>query len=101
MGAPVAELIRKVGISEETFYRWKAKYTGMEVDPVRQLKKLRDENAWLKQLVAELTLDKTMLRFRRVGSSAEPRMRLLGSGPQSARSPPVSGSPLRTSSAPP
>ena len=49
----MAELIRKVGISEETFYRWKSKYVGLEVDQVRQMKQLRDENTRLKQLVAE------------------------------------------------
>jgi putative transposase len=62
VGVPIAELIRKVGISEQTFYRWKSKYVGLEVDEVRQLKQLRDENTRLKQLVAELTLDKTMLQ---------------------------------------
>jgi putative transposase len=62
VGVPIAELIRKVGISEQTFYRWKSKYVGLEVDQVRQLKQLRDENARLKNLVAELTLDKTMLQ---------------------------------------
>jgi putative transposase len=62
VGVPVAELIRKVGITEQTFYRWKAKYAGLEVDQVRQIKQLRDENTRLKQLVAELTLDKTMLQ---------------------------------------
>jgi len=62
VGVPIAELIRKVGISEQTFYRWKSKYIGLEVDEVRQLKQLRDENTRLKQLVAELTLDKTMLQ---------------------------------------
>ncbi len=62
VGVPVAELIRKVGITEQTFYRWKSKYAGMEVDHVRQVKQLREENTKLKQLVAELTLDKTMLQ---------------------------------------
>ena len=62
VGVPIAELIRKVGISEQAFYRWKSKYVGLEVDQVRQLKQLRDENMRLKQLVAELTLDKTMLQ---------------------------------------
>jgi putative transposase len=62
VGVPVAEVIRKIGISEQTFYRWKSKYLGLEVDQVRQLKQLRDENTRLKQLVAELTLDKTMLQ---------------------------------------
>jgi len=62
VGVPIAELIRKVGISEQTFYRWKSKYVGLEVAQVRQLKQLRDENTRLKHLVAELTLDKTMLQ---------------------------------------
>jgi putative transposase len=62
VGVPIAELIRKVGISEQTFYLWKSRYVGLEVDQVRQLKQLRDENTRLKQLVAELTLDKTMLQ---------------------------------------
>jgi len=48
--------------NQQTFYRWKARYVGLEVDQVRQLKQLRDENTRLKQLVAELSLDKTMLQ---------------------------------------
>ena len=62
VGVPVAELIRKVGISEQTFYRWKKHYVGWEVDQVRQMKQLQEENTRLKQLVAELSLDKTMLQ---------------------------------------
>ena len=62
VGVPVVELIRKAGISEHTFYRWRAKYVGLEVDQVRQMKQLREENLRLKQLVAELTLDKAMLQ---------------------------------------
>ena len=62
VGVPVAELIRKVGISEQTFYRWKKQYVGLESDQVREMKQLQDENSRLKQLVAELSLDKTMLR---------------------------------------
>jgi putative transposase len=50
------------GISEQTFCRWKAKYAGLEVDQVRQMAELQEENLRLKQLVAELTLDKTMLQ---------------------------------------
>jgi putative transposase len=61
VGVPVVELIRKAGISEQTFYRWKAKYVGLEVDQVRQMKQLQEEILRLKQLVAELTLDKAML----------------------------------------
>lgn len=52
VGMPVAEVIRKAGISEQTFYRWKKQYTGLESDQVREMK----------QLVAELSLDKTMLQ---------------------------------------
>ena len=59
---PVAEVIRNAGIAEQTFYRWKKQYVGLEVDQVRQLKQLQEENVRLKQLVAELSLDKTMLQ---------------------------------------
>jgi putative transposase len=62
VGVPVAEVIRKAGIAEQTFYRWKKQYVGLEVDQVRQLKQLQEENVRLKQLVAELSLDKTMLQ---------------------------------------
>ncbi len=62
VGVPVAEVIRKVGISEQTFYRWKKQYVGLETDQVRQMKQLQEENRRLKQLVAELRLDKTMLQ---------------------------------------
>jgi putative transposase len=51
----VAELIRKAGISEQTFYRWKKQYAGLEVDQVRELKPLQEENARLKRLVADLS----------------------------------------------
>ena len=62
VGMPVAELIRQVGITEQTFYRWKKQYAGLETDQVRQLKQLQEENGRLKRLVAELTLDKAMLQ---------------------------------------
>ncbi len=61
-GCSCGELIRKAGISEQTFYRWKAKYAGLEVDQVRQMAQLQEENQRLKRLVADLTLDKTMLQ---------------------------------------
>lgn len=61
-GLPVAELVRQVGISEQTFYRWKKQYAGLQSDEVRELKQLQDENARLKKLVAELSLDKVMLQ---------------------------------------
>lgn len=62
MGIPVAELIRQVGIAEQTFYRWKKQYVGLEVDQVRQLKQPQEENVRLKRVVADLTLDKVMLQ---------------------------------------
>ena len=61
-GVPLAELIRRVGISEQTFYRGKKQYVGLEVDQVRQGKQLQEENIRLKRLVADLTLDKAMLQ---------------------------------------
>ncbi|KVW89289.1 transposase [Burkholderia cepacia] len=62
LGMPVADVIRQVGISEQTFYRWKKQYAGMQSDQVRELKQLQDENARLKKLVAELSLDKAILQ---------------------------------------
>jgi putative transposase len=56
------ELIRRMGISEQTFYRWKKQHVGLEVDQVRQLKQLQEENHQLKRLVADPTLDKAMLQ---------------------------------------
>lgn len=62
VGVPVVEVCRQAGITEQTFYRWKKQYVGLEIDQVRQLKQLQEENARLKRLVAELSLDKTMLQ---------------------------------------
>ena len=62
LGVAVADLIRHVGISEQTFYRWKRQYTGPETDQAREFKQLGDENARLKRLVAELSLDKAILQ---------------------------------------
>jgi len=56
------EICRKLNITETTFYRWKKRFTGLDVSDVRELKSLRDENRKLKQLVADLTLDKQILR---------------------------------------
>ncbi len=61
-GTAVTELCRKMGISEPTFYRWKKQFAGMGIAEIRRLKQLEDENRKLKQLVADLTLDKTMLQ---------------------------------------
>lgn len=61
-GTPVAELCRKLGVSEQSFYRWKTKYGGMGVAELRRLRLLEQENRKLKQIVADLTLDKQMLQ---------------------------------------
>ena len=61
-GVAAEEIIRKLEISEATFYRWKKKYAGLGVAEMRRLKQLEDENRRLKQLVADLTLDKQMLQ---------------------------------------
>jgi putative transposase len=61
-GTAVAEICRKLGISEPTFYRWKKQFAGMGTVEIRRLKQLEEENAKLKRLVADLSLDKTMLQ---------------------------------------
>ena len=60
-GTPVAEICRKLGISEQTFDRWKRKFMGMGVAELRRLRQIEEENRQLKPLVADLTLDKHML----------------------------------------
>ena len=61
-GTPVKEVIRKLGITEQTFYRWKKKYAGMLPSDLRKLRQLEEENRQLKKLVANLSLDKQMLQ---------------------------------------
>lgn len=61
-GTPVSEIIRKLGVSEQTFYRWKRKYAGMGPAELRKMKQLEEENRRLKQLVADLSLDKQILQ---------------------------------------
>lgn len=60
-GGNVAELCRKHGVSKESYYRWKAKFGGMEISEARRLRALEEENRRLKHLVADLTLDKQAL----------------------------------------
>jgi putative transposase len=60
-GAATSELCRKHGISEQTYYRWKAKFGGMELSDAKRLRQLEEENRRLKTVVADLTLDKVML----------------------------------------
>src|SRR5215831_1989081 len=61
-GAKTVEVCRKHGISDATFYKWKAKYGGLDVSDARRLKVLDDENTKLKKLLAEAMLDNAMLR---------------------------------------
>jgi len=60
-GSPVGDVCRQIGASEATFYVWKKKYAGLGVGELRRLRQLEDENTRLKQVVADLTLDKHML----------------------------------------
>lgn len=62
LGSTVAEVYRKMGISEATSYNWKKKYGGLGVSELRRLKQLEEENARLKRMVADLSLDKQMLQ---------------------------------------
>jgi putative transposase len=60
-GTPVADVCRQMGVSEASFYVWKKKYGKLGLTEIRELRQLRDENARLKRLVADLTLDKHIL----------------------------------------
>ncbi len=62
LGTPVDEVCRKLGISDATFYNWRKKFGGLGPSEVRRLKQLEEENAKLKRLVADLSLDKAMLQ---------------------------------------
>ena len=62
LGVPVAEVIRKVGISEGTYYLWKKQYAGLGINELRELRQLREENGRLKRLVADLSLDRQILQ---------------------------------------
>ncbi|MBL8405367.1 MAG: transposase [Dechloromonas sp.] len=61
-GTAVGEVCRKMGVSEATFYNWKKKYGGLGVTELHRLKQLEEENARLKRMVADLSLDKQMLQ---------------------------------------
>jgi putative transposase len=61
-GMPVAEICRKAGISQATYFNWKRKYEGMTPPEMRRLKQLEDENTKLRKLVADLSLDREMLQ---------------------------------------
>jgi putative transposase len=61
-GVPVAEICRKGGISQATYFNWKKKYDGLLPTEMRRLKQLEDENGMLRKLVADMSLDKEMLQ---------------------------------------
>ena len=61
-GAKVGDVCRRVGVTEKTFYRWRAKFGGMEVSDAKRLRQLEDENARLKKIVAEQALDNQALK---------------------------------------
>lgn len=72
-GITVQELVRKHGITDQTYYRWKSKYGGMEVSEAKRLKELEQENRRLKQMVADLMLDNTVLRYINANNWCRPR----------------------------
>jgi putative transposase len=82
-GTPVADVCRQIGIAEATFYLWKKKYGGLGVAELRELRQMREENARLKRLVADLTLDKQILQevIRKKVEASSPT----GAGPVDAR----------------
>ena len=70
-GTVVGESCHKLGVTEATIYRWKQTYVGLDVGDLRELRPLREENRQLKQVVADVTLDKAILR-EAVGKNGEP-----------------------------
>jgi putative transposase len=68
-GKPVAEAVRAIGVSEPTYYRWRAEYGGLKLDQVQRLKQLEAENARLREAVADLTLEKVVLKEAASGNS--------------------------------
>jgi transposase-like protein len=61
-GIPIAEASRKIGITEQTYYRWRREYGGLRIEQAKRLKELEKENARLKKLVADLSLDNSILK---------------------------------------
>lgn len=69
LGTKVDEICRKIGISDATFYKWSQKYGGLGPSELRRLRQLEEENSKLKRLVADLSLDKAMLRGKRAAEA--------------------------------
>jgi len=67
-GKPVAEAVRAIGVTEATYYRWRAEYGGLKLDQVKRLKQLGAENARLRKAVADLTLEKQVLEEAALGN---------------------------------
>jgi transposase-like protein len=67
-GKPVAEAVRAIGVSEPSYYRWRAEYGGLKLDQVKRLKQLEAENARLRKAVADLTLEKVILKEAAAGN---------------------------------
>ena len=67
-GGTVAEASRRIGVTEQTFYRWRNEYGGLRIDQVKRLKRLESENTRLKRAVADLTLDNQILKEAAEGS---------------------------------
>jgi len=61
-GATIAEASRKIGVTEQTYYRWRKEYGGMRIEQAKRLKELEKENTSLKKLVADLSLDNSVLK---------------------------------------
>ena len=68
-GATIAEASRKIGVTEQTYYRWRREYGGMRIEQARRLKELEKENTRLKRLVADLSLDNAILKEASRGNS--------------------------------
>jgi transposase-like protein len=68
-GSTISEASRKIGITEQTYYRWRKEYGGMRVEQARRLKELEKENSRLKKLVADLSLDNSILKEAARGNS--------------------------------
>ena len=68
-GIPIAEASRKIGVTEQTYYRWRKEYGGMRIEQARRLKELEKENTRLKRLVADLSLDNAILKEASRGNS--------------------------------
>ena len=80
-GTKIQEIVRKLGITEQTFYRWKRRYGGLGPSELKKLKQLEEENRKLKHMVADLSLDKAMLQVGLPPESWTPR-RLILSRPE-------------------